>query len=59
MNLINYKKILKILIRLLKHLITFLTEGTQLDWPSQSEEDGDNDGLDWCQDLQETVKTNQ
>ena len=29
-NLINYKKILKILIRLLKHLITFLTEGTQL-----------------------------
>ena len=29
-KLINYKKTLIILIRLLKHLITFLTEGTQL-----------------------------
>ena len=50
-KLINYKKTLKILIRLLKHLITFITEGTQLDWPGQSEEDDDNVGLDWCQDL--------
>ena len=29
-KLINYKKILKILIRLLKHLITLLKQGTQL-----------------------------